>query len=1065
MSGRRAVRPSAKPAERTSSSSESSDADHSGADGEPGSLLDPDASRARATSRPVTPPDPAAVVGPVQVTVAVRAAKRDGERPEPPSNTVGALQGIAGSGVRRRRRPCVAADVRGIFYPALYLTSPKCILHEGEHISRSQFERLGNSCMQKWYRSIRVVCDADLLEPLGDWLERHGLPVLKGKQRQQRRRGAAKLGRRGGAAAAAAAASDEDGEPSGEEHAGDSDDDGAAERPHAAGAARGRAARLAGRKRPQRGSDRSGRGLGARRSAPDERVGAGVNLGRGAGGAAPPEATRRKRARLDAGGPGPAAAVTGAAPGQKKPLSRAGSPTFDAAAAAAAAPSGAGAAAWGGAPRSGGTPPAGAAPPPLLLVGDEYGTTSGSGWRGGGLQAGGGEAGQGCGRQQQQQPEEEEEEEAVREIWDFFADVGSPGREGEALCGAATLEARGGSGGGAAAKSCGPAALLPPGLPGYGAPPAAARGPEGAAAGVAAAADSRAGTKLSLAAPFGGGGGAAAGGQRAGDPVAVAPLRQLGPLDVSSGALGWGAARPPPRPAAASNGGCRGQLEQPDKAFQARLYSFYGPAAAAAAADAGAAGPMLREMPCRAASYSGSGGGGSDDNGGGNVGAPPGLPRVASALGARLQEQHSGNATSHGPLLLGSRGSGCAFAGGPGASGDLAFPQQHLPYATAAPAAEAPQQHRPYGHTLQHCPRGGELPPCAGASQWPALEPWWGNPAQYPAPQQGAGAAGPGTYPTAPGPARRAHVHYPPPHPAAFRPPAYYHHPAPYPPYHLEPYHPESYHPDPYHPVTYPQRHPATAQYHPALAARWPTRGRPVQPDPLAHGSGPMQQQQQQQQQHQQQHQHQQQRQQQHQQQRQQQHQQQQHQQQLLQPLPLPPGAVPLEGYRLLQGRSAGGALGGAAAAAAPAAAGGPDQPQAPSSALAFVTATEEAHAAQAPPTGMSASASTSPTAHEVYDRLAGRGGGGDNGGNGSGAAAALWQAGGSHPLAAVAAAGGGSGGGLTWPLPVRQTSQYSMLGPEYGMGAVAQAQAQAQRGSSWPQPAAPDQPDWSGMR
>ncbi|KXZ51790.1 hypothetical protein GPECTOR_11g233 [Gonium pectorale] len=62
---------------------------------------------------------------------------------------------------------------------------------------------LGNSRMAKWYRSILVISDDGSLEPLGRWLTRKGLPLLKGKKR--RRNGTAAAvgrGRSGGRRAA-----------------------------------------------------------------------------------------------------------------------------------------------------------------------------------------------------------------------------------------------------------------------------------------------------------------------------------------------------------------------------------------------------------------------------------------------------------------------------------------------------------------------------------------------------------------------------------------------------------------------------------------------------------------------------------------------------------------------------------------------------------------------------------------------------------------------------------------------------------------------------------------------
>ncbi|GLI70540.1 hypothetical protein VaNZ11_015456 [Volvox africanus] len=73
----------------------------------------------------------------------------------------------------------------GMFYPDRYMVGVDCILVEGTFVSRSRFEKLGGSLMAKWYRSIRVV---ETAEPLGTWLDRHGLPVFTGKARQRRQR-------------------------------------------------------------------------------------------------------------------------------------------------------------------------------------------------------------------------------------------------------------------------------------------------------------------------------------------------------------------------------------------------------------------------------------------------------------------------------------------------------------------------------------------------------------------------------------------------------------------------------------------------------------------------------------------------------------------------------------------------------------------------------------------------------------------------------------------------------------------------------------------------------------
>ncbi|EFJ46237.1 RegA-like protein RlsG [Volvox carteri f. nagariensis] len=73
--------------------------------------------------------------------------------------------------------------IYGIFHPDRYLSGEDCIDYQGNFITRSKFEKLGGSLMAKWYRSIRVVTTD---EPLGTWLTRRGLPVLKGTSRNRK---------------------------------------------------------------------------------------------------------------------------------------------------------------------------------------------------------------------------------------------------------------------------------------------------------------------------------------------------------------------------------------------------------------------------------------------------------------------------------------------------------------------------------------------------------------------------------------------------------------------------------------------------------------------------------------------------------------------------------------------------------------------------------------------------------------------------------------------------------------------------------------------------------------
>ncbi|GLI64930.1 hypothetical protein VaNZ11_008329 [Volvox africanus] len=106
---------------------------------------------------------------PVEVTVAVRVGSgRSGEED-----------------ARHGNSSYVKGLVCGVFEPALYMNRLDCIRYRGHFISRSHFEKIGGSSMAKWYRSIRVLPD---LEPLGEWLERHGMPVTKGPARRYRPR-------------------------------------------------------------------------------------------------------------------------------------------------------------------------------------------------------------------------------------------------------------------------------------------------------------------------------------------------------------------------------------------------------------------------------------------------------------------------------------------------------------------------------------------------------------------------------------------------------------------------------------------------------------------------------------------------------------------------------------------------------------------------------------------------------------------------------------------------------------------------------------------------------------
>nr|ALD82628.1 RlsA [Pleodorina californica] len=115
----------------------------------------------------------------IEVTVAVRPKAGGSKR----SNRVG-----PGGIVHEMHNGYMQGPACGVFDLTRYLTGRDCVRHCGRWISRSQFEKVGGSTMAKWYRSIRVLPD---LEPLGEWLERHDMPVLRGPARRSRKRAAA----------------------------------------------------------------------------------------------------------------------------------------------------------------------------------------------------------------------------------------------------------------------------------------------------------------------------------------------------------------------------------------------------------------------------------------------------------------------------------------------------------------------------------------------------------------------------------------------------------------------------------------------------------------------------------------------------------------------------------------------------------------------------------------------------------------------------------------------------------------------------------------------------------
>ncbi|GLI64925.1 hypothetical protein VaNZ11_008321 [Volvox africanus] len=120
----------------------------------------------------------------IEVTVAVKP--KTGTAARRPGHRVG-----LGAATSEAHNSYVRGPACGIFDLTRYLTGRDCVRHCGRWISRSQFEKAGGSTMAKWYRSIRVLPD---LEPLGEWLERHDMPVLRGPSRRSRKRSAADSG-------------------------------------------------------------------------------------------------------------------------------------------------------------------------------------------------------------------------------------------------------------------------------------------------------------------------------------------------------------------------------------------------------------------------------------------------------------------------------------------------------------------------------------------------------------------------------------------------------------------------------------------------------------------------------------------------------------------------------------------------------------------------------------------------------------------------------------------------------------------------------------------------------
>ncbi|GLI70537.1 hypothetical protein VaNZ11_015453 [Volvox africanus] len=116
-----------------------------------------------------------------------KSAKRSKGLSEGRSST-GSLEGGSDAGeptegVNGNTEAPRQTTIYGVFHPDRYLNGEDCIDYQGNFITRSKFEKLGGSLMAKWYRSIRVVTTD---EPLGAWLTRRGLPVLKGNPRNRR---------------------------------------------------------------------------------------------------------------------------------------------------------------------------------------------------------------------------------------------------------------------------------------------------------------------------------------------------------------------------------------------------------------------------------------------------------------------------------------------------------------------------------------------------------------------------------------------------------------------------------------------------------------------------------------------------------------------------------------------------------------------------------------------------------------------------------------------------------------------------------------------------------------
>ncbi|KAG2489461.1 hypothetical protein HYH03_012097 [Edaphochlamys debaryana] len=161
----------------------------------------PSGGPAEGKAREGSPPEEAALPGPIEVAVtAAPPARRSRKADEWESDEdTDAEDGEGGSGGRSRSRRRGGAgkrskrrsggaggggggggEVRGVFFPDFYLKGEPCVEHDGKMLTRSAFEKVGGSLMAKWYRSIKVVSTG---VTLGTWLTSVGLPILKGAPR------------------------------------------------------------------------------------------------------------------------------------------------------------------------------------------------------------------------------------------------------------------------------------------------------------------------------------------------------------------------------------------------------------------------------------------------------------------------------------------------------------------------------------------------------------------------------------------------------------------------------------------------------------------------------------------------------------------------------------------------------------------------------------------------------------------------------------------------------------------------------------------------------------------